>query len=286
MGGQSSQTQTQQSTTAPWAAAQPALTGILDQLQGLQGTTGVNGTQQNAANQIYANNATAAQFTPAVNASTSSLLNGGGALAQSPAINAAYQQYQAQTNPLASNTNYDPMQTPGIGAQLQAVNDAVTQQVNGSFAAAGRDGSAYNQRALATGLAQGEAPILTNQYNQNVQNQQNAASNLYGAGNTTNSLLAALQQQYLGNQQAGVNQVGTGNTAINAAPSSTLQTATGIQQLPYQNLGLLANIGVPIAGLGSQSSGSATGTNTMSGAQQFATILGGIGSLGNLWGRK
>lgn len=42
---------------------------------------------------------------------------------------------------------------------------------------------------------------------------------------------------------------------------------------------MLANIGVPIAGLGTQTSGTTTGTQQMSGAQQFATIAGGIGNL-------
>lgn len=286
MGGTSTQQQTQQSTTQPWAPAQGALTGILGQLNGLTGTTNATPDQLGAANQIYANNATAGQFTPGVNASTASLLSGGGALNQSGNINNAYQQYLAQTNPLASNTNYNPMNIPGIGDQLQAINNQITQQVNGEFAAAGRDGSGYNQKVLAQGLAAGEAPILTNQYNQNVQNQQGAANNLYNAGNTTGSLLTGLQQQYLGNQQAGVNQVGTGNAAINAAPTSTLQTATGLQQLPYQNLGMLANIGVPIAGLGGQTNGTASGTNTMSGAQQAALIgqslFGNQGILGGL----
>jgi hypothetical protein len=51
------------------------------------------------------------------------------------------------------------------------------------------------------------------------------------------------------------------------------------QQIPAQNLGLLAQIGIPIAGLGSQSTGTNNTTNNMSGAQQFATIAGGVGSL-------
>ncbi len=49
--------------------------------------------------------------------------------------------------------------------------------------------------------------------------------------------------------------------------------------IPVQALGLLAQIGIPIAGLGGQSSGTSTGTQQMSGAQQFATIAGGIGSM-------
>jgi hypothetical protein len=51
------------------------------------------------------------------------------------------------------------------------------------------------------------------------------------------------------------------------------------QSIPAQNLGLLAQIGVPIAGLGQQTSGTTQGTQQMSGAQQFGTIASGIGSL-------
>jgi hypothetical protein len=44
-------------------------------------------------------------------------------------------------------------------------------------------------------------------------------------------------------------------------------------------LGLLAQIGIPIAGLGSQSSGPVHGTQQMSGAQQFGSIANGAGNL-------
>jgi hypothetical protein len=43
-----------------------------------------------------------------------SLLNGGGATDQAGAVNQNYQRYQDQTNPLASNTNYNPYDTPGF----------------------------------------------------------------------------------------------------------------------------------------------------------------------------
>ena len=48
---------------------------------------------------------------------------------------------------------------------------------------------------------------------------------------------------------------------------------------PINTLGLLAQIGVPIAGLGGQSTGTSTGTQQASGAQQFGQIAGGIGGL-------
>jgi hypothetical protein len=90
-----------------------------------------------------------AQYSSGINSYVQSLLGGGGANNQAGNVNQNYQNYaKSQTNPLASNTNYDPMQTPGIGNQLSALQDQITQQVNGSFAAAGRDGSGYNQKAL------------------------------------------------------------------------------------------------------------------------------------------
>lgn len=278
MGGSSSQQTTQQSTTAPWQAAQPALSGILGQLQGQLGNTGVTTGENTALNTIIGNAGTTAQFNPAINASTASLLAGGGALNQAPMLQAAYNQYGANTSPLANNTNYDPMQTPGIGDQLQSLKDSITQQVNGSFAAAGRDGSGYNQKALGQGLAAGLAPVLTNQYNQNVQNQQAAAGNLYNAGNTTGGLLTNLGQTALSNQQAGVNQVGTGLTAQNAGATSALAAELQKQGIPIQNLGLLASIGVPIAGLGSQSNGT---SNTQSQLPWYAPLSSVNGLLSN-----
>ena len=55
--------------------------------------------------------------------------------------------------------------------------------VNGQFAGAGRDLSGLNQQYLGRGITAAEAPILLNQYNQNVAQRQQAASGLLGAGN-------------------------------------------------------------------------------------------------------
>ncbi len=281
MDGKSTQEQTQQSTTAPWSVAQPALTGILGQLQGQLGNTDVTSGENSALNTIVGNSGNTAQFNPSINSSTANLLAGGGAFNQAPQVQAAYNQYGAQTSPLASNTNYDPMQTPGIGDQLGALRDSITQQVNGQFAGAGRDLSGYNQKALGQGLAAGLAPVLTNQYNTNVQNQQTAARNLYNAGNTNAGILSGLQQQANQNQQAGVNQVGTGLNAQNSGALSALAAELQRQGIPIQNLGLLSQIGIPIAGLGSQSTGTSNTVGQASGAQQFGQIASGLGSLGS-----
>ena len=276
MGGQSTQKTTQSSTTAPWQPAQSLLTGILGQAGNYLPQTGITGTQSNALNTIENNANAASGYTPQIQGITSNLLNGGGATNNIGQVNQNYMDYYKATNPLASNTNYDPLQTPGIGDQLNALKDQISTSINGQFAAAGRDGSGYNQKALGQGLTAGLAPILTNQYNQNIQNQQGAASNLYNAGNTTAGITSGLNQQALGNQAAGVGMIGQGIDASNYGANTTLQAEAQRLGIPIQNLGLLANLGIPIAGLGSQSQGTSETTKNMSGVEQFLGITNGI----------
>jgi hypothetical protein len=278
MGGQSSSTQQQSSTTAPWQPAQGAITGILGQLNGLLPQTGITGAQTNALNTIEQNGSNVGQYAPAVQNYTSSLLNGGGATDQAGNINNAYQQYQAQTQPLASNTDYNPYNTPGFKDAINTATSDITNSTNGAFAAAGRDFSGANSMALGRGLTQGLAPTIAAQYNQNVQNQQGAAGNLYNAGNTTGGLLTGLTQQGLANKGAGVSAIGAGQDALNSGATNTLAAEAQRLGIPIQNLGMLAQIGIPIAGLGSQSTGQSQGTQQMSGADQFLKIAQGIGN--------
>ncbi len=279
MGGTSTQQQSQSSTTAPWQAAQPALTGILGQLGTNLNNTGVTGAENGALGTLEQNGANAtSQYAPAVQNYATGLLNGGGALNQAGAVNQNYQDYYKATNPLASNTNYNPLDTPGFKDALTTQIADITNGVNGSFAAAGRDFSGANSQALGRGIMQGVAPTIAAQYNQNVNNQQGAAGNLYGAGNTNAGILSGFQQQYLANQGQGVGVAGAATDIANAGANATLQAEAARRGIPVQALGLLANIGTPIAGLGGQSTGQSSGSQTMSGAQQFGTIANGIGS--------
>src|SRR4051794_6434486 len=104
MGGESKTSSTQNSTTNPWEPAQGALTGILGQLGTNLNNTGVTGAENNALNTLVNNgNAATSNYAPAVQDYTKSLLGGGGALDQAGNVNANYQRYVGQTNPLASN---------------------------------------------------------------------------------------------------------------------------------------------------------------------------------------
>lgn len=281
MGGQSSSTQTQKTETAPWAAAQPALQGILGQLNGYVGQTGINGTQTGALNTIEQNNATAGQYNPAIQSYTQDMLGGGGAMNQAGAVNQNYLDYQKNTQGLASNTNYDPYSTPGFKDAIGTMVSDITNANNSRFAAAGRDFSGANAQALGRGISQGVAPTIAAQYNQNVQNQQGAAGNLYNAGNTTAGVQTGLQSLNNSNRGTGVGSVGTGLDAMNEGAKSNLAAEAQRLGIPLQNLGLLAQIGVPIAGLGGTSNGTSNTTNQMSGVDQFGKIMSGMGSFSN-----
>lgn len=281
MGGKSEQNTTQSSQTSPWAAAQPALQGILGQLNGLIPNSGLSSTASGALDQLQQSANQGNPYAGQIDAYTQNLLNGGGANAQAGNIQSGFDTYKAQVNPLASNTNYDPMQTPGLADALAALKSDISGSVNGQFAAAGRDFSGANQQALSRGLTQGLAPVIVDQYNKNIQNQQTAAGNLYNASNTNGGLLAGLNQQSLANQGQGVTTANDALAAKNYGATQTLNLEQLRQSIPAQNLGLLANIGVPIAGLGSQSSGMSNTQNQMSGADQFGKIASGINNLIN-----
>jgi hypothetical protein len=280
MGGTSKSTQTQSSTTAPWAAAQPALQGILSQLQTNLPNTALSGDENNALRGLERNGYTAAStYAPQIAGYAQNLLSGGGATDQVGAVNANYQRYQDQTNPLASNTNYDPRNTPGFSDYINTLTSDITNATNGQFAAAGRDFSGANSQALGRGILQGVAPTIAAQYNQNVQNQQGAARNLYDAGTNNSGILAGLNQQKLANQGQGITAAGAATDAGNAGYNATMQAEAARRGLPVQALGLLAQIGIPIAGLGGQSQGTAEMEKQASGAEQFGQIAGGLGSL-------
>lgn len=285
MGGESKSSTQTSSQTDPWDVAQPALQGILGQLNPLISNSGLSSASSGAIDQLQQSANQGNPYAGQIDAYTQNLLNGGGANAQAGNIQSGFDAYKAQTNPLASNTNYDPMQTPGLADALAALKSDISGSVNGQFAAAGRDSSGYNQQTLGRGLAQGLAPVIVDQYNKNIANQQNAASSLYNASNTNGGLLAGLNQQSLANQGQGVTTANDALAAKNYGAAQTLNLEQLRQSIPAQNLGLLANIGVPIAGLGSQSSGTSNTQNQMSGADQFGKIAGGLGNIGKfLWG--
>ena len=277
MGGQSSSTQTQQSQTAPWEAAQPMLQGILGQLNAGLNSTGLTSGETGALNTLASNAARGNPYAAQIGNYANELLGGGGATSQAGAVNQNYLDYRSAMAPYASGSMIG--NNPALAAQLAQIQADVTNQVNGQFAAAGRDFSGANANTLGRGIAAGTAPVIAAQYNQDVANQRAAQDAAYAAGNTNAGILSGLQQQGLANKGQGVTVAGNALDADNYSANAILAAEAQRRGIPVQALGLLAQIGVPIAGLGSQSTGTSNTTNQMSGADQFSKIAGGIGQL-------
>jgi hypothetical protein len=275
MGGKSTTTKTDttSSTTAPWLEAQPTLTGILGQLNSGLGSTGVTGAENTALHNLVVNAGNANQYAPQINSLIGDLFSGGGASAQSGNINQAYQDYQRRLSPMADGSMIG--QNSGLKPYLDTIAGDVQQRVNGMFAGAGRDLSGANLQALGRGIAAGQAPVIAGQYNADVANMRGAADSLYGAGNTTGGLLTGLNQQGLANRQAGLGMSNVVSDQFNNAQKQVLEAEAIRRGIPVQALGLLANIGIPIAGLGSNNTGkgTSTGEHEMSGVDMFSKLV-------------
>jgi hypothetical protein len=280
MGGTSKTTQTSTSQATPYAAAQPALAGALAGLNAQVPTAGLNANQTGALNALVANGQAGNPYAGLLGHAASGLLNGGGAQANDAAIRGNLGSYQGLLSPYANGSMVG--NNAALKDQLGTIANDVTNQVNSQFAAAGRDGSPANLQALGRGIAQGEAPVLASQYNQDVANQLNAAGSLYGAGNQSYGLLNQNQAAANAAQQAGV---GVGSAALDASnwgANAILNAEAQRFGIPTSQYMTLLGAVSPVAQAFGTNTGTQTGTNTMSGAQQFGTIMSGIGALGGL----
>jgi hypothetical protein len=277
MGGESKQTQTQNSVSEPWKDAQPMLQGILGQINSGLGNTALTGAETGALNTISANAAGGNPYAPQIGANATELLSGGGATNQTGAVNQNYQDYQRRLGATADGSNIGA--NSGLQPYLDTLRDDITSQVNGQFAGAGRDFSGANFNSLGRGISAGLAPVIAAQYNTDTANQRGAADALYAGGNTNAGILSGLQQQSLANKQIGTQAAGQAMDAQNYGANATLEAEAKRRGISVQALGLLAQIGVPIAGLGGQATGQSQGTNQMSGAQQFGMLTGGFRNL-------
>jgi hypothetical protein len=145
MGGQSTTTQTQQSQSAPWQAAQPMLQGILSQIGTGLNNTGLTPAETSALDTLQQNAAQGNPYAGQIGNYAQSLLNGGGATAQAPNVQSNLSTLQSQLSPFANGSMVG--NNAALAAQLAQIQSDVGNSVNSQFAAAGRDLSGANQMA-------------------------------------------------------------------------------------------------------------------------------------------
>lgn len=275
--------QVQKGEVNPYGPSVGAINGILGGINSLVPNYQPTGTQTNALSQIQTNAQNLPNYSQQATDLTNSLIGGG--TNYQPMVSDAYSQYQSAVNPFLTGS-LDPTQTPGLSDALATIRNDVSNSVNGMFAGAGRDLSGLNQQYLARGIAQGEAPVIAGQYNQNVANRLNAANGLLGGAQSTANTNSALQQTQFGNQLAGVtNGANIVGAAANASPNATLAAAAQAYGLPIQNLAQLEALTVPLAGLGKDYKGSTDSSSVgYSTASPLTMAQQGIGIFGSLFG--
>jgi hypothetical protein len=258
--------------------AQPLLTNIVNSLSGTPTSvtpqqSGAIGTLTNATNAIP-------NFTTGATNTTDKLFGYNTNPQQDISTN-ALTGLNTTLSPYLSSSYLNPMNTPGLSTELSGLTNSISNSINSQFAAAGRDLSPANTTALAYGLEQGEAPVIANQYNQNVAAQQGAANSVFGAGNTTAQQLTQEQLAALGINTSGINAATSVPGVATAPGGAQLDVANTGAQMPFQNLGWLSSLADPLGALGGQTSATGTSTSTLPWYSGISGLGGGTG-LANL----
>jgi hypothetical protein len=253
--------QSQQSETRPWAEAMPLVNTLLGQYGSM--STGVTGDQSSALAGLKNSLSGLPNFGGTAAESIGKLFSSDSA-PQVGMLNTAYDTLRTNLGGTASGANLNPYETPGFSDALRTATDDALNRVKGVYAGSGRDPSGAGSFAgsAARGILQGTAPTIANQYNQNYGNMVTANRDLLTGAASTASGINNLRQSDFSNVLSGI----TGAAALpglyGGPAQAQLAAANAAYSQPYQNLAQLLQPSVALAGLGSNSSGTGTSTQT------------------------
>lgn len=283
MGGETKTetTQNSSSTTNPWSKAQPLLDNVISQLGGV--STSPTGAQTTAANNLV----TAASGIPDLSSSyigaVKNLFNAN-SQPQQDMLTGAYSDLKNTLGGYLDPSYLNPMTTPGLSDALETMKGDIMNSVGGQFAAAGRDFSPASSTYMSRGLSQGLGGLLADQYNKNVAAQQGAAGAVFSGAGSTASGVNALQKGDLNSGIAGLN-AASGLGGLLTMPAQTQLAAANTQAgLPLSTLAQYEQLALPLAALGSETTGYSQGTQTTSKDPMSSIIGAGVAGLGLLSG--
>lgn len=274
--------QSQQSVSAPWLPAQGLLTNLISQYGGMNPE--VSAAQGGALTNLSNSLSNVPNF-GAAGAGAINKLFSSDSSPQVGMLNTAYDTMKTNLGGTASGKYLDPYSTPGFGDAIRTMIEDTTNKTKGVYAGSGRDpsGAGSFAQSLGRGITSGVAPTIASQYGQNFNNMLGANNSIFqGAGNTA-SAINNLRQSDMANIMSGM-QGAAAIPGLFAGPAQA-QYAVANQQYsqPFQNLAQLLQPSVAIAGLGGQTSGSGTSTQTNH-PSMMSTIGQGIGAAGSIFG--
>lgn len=243
--------QTQTTTSAPYAPSQPGLTSLLERADQLGG-------QANRFRPVMGQTTrdALAGFTDVAN-------QGSQALAPLQSVVAGsgqgFQTGLGALSDTASGKYLDPGSNPALASMLDRVSQNTANLTNQQFSGAGRYGSAAHAGTLADRIGGVQSGMLMDHYNRERANQMGAAGTLNAGGYQGAALAPAIDQARLFTPQL-LQQVGGIRDAY----------TQGMRQAPLRAAEWQAGLTVPIAGLGGTSTTENESSNPM------GTIAGGL----------
>lgn len=264
-GSEQSQSQTQNSQTNPWEPTQGYLKDFLAKLStaGSAGAvgSGPTATQTSAIDELKSNADQGNPWAGKIGSVTDDLFS---TTSRAPQVQQSFDAMKTQLSPYANGENLDFKTNPYVQDMLKTVGDDAANRVNGMFAGAGRDFSGEHARALGRGVASAEAPILASLYTDAQGKQLDASKTLFGGGTTAATTSQGLDKDALGTRAMGIDAAQAAIDAKNYGPNAKLALEESVKKMPFDQLGWIAQYLFPAAGLGQQSSGTATGNASKS----------------------
>lgn len=274
--GSKETTQTQSSQTEPWKKSIPYLTSFLNQLgkaEKGQGRYAPNAAESEAFDQLRANAEAGNPYADQIGTLANDLF---ATQSYTPQVQQGYADLERRLSATADGSNLNIDNNPYIQDMLKRVTDDAVTRVNSGFAAAGRDFSGYNQKALGEGITNAQLPVLADLYSREQGRTDAAARDLYAARTGSATQSADLDRIATGLRSAGIDVSGAALNAQNWGPQQILALENQLKNLPYDELDRIAALLFPAAGLGSQSQGTGTSETSQSG---FGFGIGDVGKI-------
>lgn len=265
--GSSTKKQEQQAQTDPWAPTQPYLKDFLGSLGktasaagvGASTGSGLNTAEKSAFDALSSNASAGNPWAGQIGKVTSDIF---GTTSNSGQVQDAAKAMSAGLADYANGKNLDFNSNPYVQSMLDRIKSDAGNSINAQFAGAGRDLSGDHAKALGRGIAEGEAPVLFSAFNEGQNKQIDAVKSIFGAQTGAAQGAQALDKDALTTRAGGADMAKEALDAKNYGPNAQLAIAEQLKKLPFDQLGWIAQYLFPAAGLGQQSQGTGTSTQT------------------------
>jgi hypothetical protein len=271
-------------TTGPWARTQPALEDLINRIRQQMVNSSVSPDERQAVHGLERNIKYTNEYLPQHRSLLNDLFKGGGFGQGMDALKSSWDTANTALTPIARGDFLNMESNPYIQAMVNKTQGDVYNRVGGMFAGSGRTASGAHMNALGSGIGDATNNLYYNAYSGERDRQSGAIRDLISGSVGYSGAMDQAAGNVLGARTQG-SQFAPIVTGMRDDPFlKQLELSQMRRSMPLQNLGMLRDLLVPIAGLGSQNR-SMTNTTTEMTPNPMQMIMGGaMGGLNALSG--